>query len=150
MSFFFHRRRVPAYLSIIIALGLSTLPADIVGVIMEAIFGPAKDQAAGLIPIDKAIHVGVYTCVGFTFAAAVSNNKWNDTPLKYALIAIVLSSLFGVFDECYQFVSDRGRQFDLLDIVADIIGVFIGVYCYHWKGSGLKNWVSSYFATNSI
>ncbi|MGL1903710.1 MAG: VanZ family protein [Fibrobacterales bacterium] len=149
MIFFIHRRRIPAYLAMIIAIGLSTLPPDFVEMIMHMVFGPAKSQSSGLIPIDKVIHMSLYTLVGFSFAAAISSSKWARNKVRYALYAAILASVFGVCDEGYQLLSDRGRQFDLFDIVADILGSFIGVVLFYWKGSGLKNRISEYLASES-
>lgn len=133
-----------------IALGLSTLPPDVVEMVMQSIFGPGKEQASGFIPIDKVIHMSLYTLVGFSFAAAISSHKWSRSKVRYALYAVIFASIFGVSDECYQLLSNMGRQFDLFDILADVLGAIGGVSIFYWKGNSLKNRLSTYFATESM
>ena len=70
------------------------------------------------------IHIAAYAGLGALTARAtakgVRNLSW-----RAVLLAIVIATLYGVSDEYHQrFVP--GRSFDVLDMVADMIGSVIG------------------------
>jgi len=45
------------------------------------------------------------------------------------ILSVLLSSLYGIGDEIHQYFVPY-RSADLMDVLADILGSFIGVYIY--------------------
>ena len=81
-----------------------------------------------LIPhFDKVAHFGAYSLLGLLLAHAV-----RATGLPFAL-AVALGWLYGASDEFHQsFVP--GRSVELLDWVADALGVLAGIYLFKlWR-----------------
>jgi VanZ family protein len=70
------------------------------------------------------IHVAAYAGLGALTARATAKGI-RSVSRRAVLLAIVISTLYGVSDEYHQrFVP--GRSFDVLDMVADLIGSVIG------------------------
>jgi len=72
---------------------------------------------------DKVLHIVAYgilsVWVGYILRAE-SNEKW-------WILALVLAVFFGTLMEILQFSLFTGRYFEILDIIANIIGSLIGV-----------------------
>lgn len=69
------------------------------------------------LPVDKLAHAGLYAVLGALFYLA------GLSPLA----AVMITGLYGVTDELHQaFVP--GRQPELLDLLADIVGAAAGVW----------------------
>jgi VanZ family protein len=74
---------------------------------------------------DKGVHVVEYGVLGFLFAHACLRTFPRHPRVRVALFSMLAGLLWGVLDEIHQaFVPDRTA--DLLDIVADSIGVTLG------------------------
>lgn len=73
------------------------------------------DQVGIPSPWDKFVHAGVYGLLGWLLARATGKAAWGWA----------LAVLYGVSDEFHQhFVP--GRQADVLDLLADAVGAFLG------------------------
>ena len=59
-----------------------------------------------------------------------SRNEIPDKNSAYFLIAV--SSFYGVLMEIMQYAFYPGRYFEVLDIIANIIGSFTGLYLYNY------------------
>lgn len=71
---------------------------------------------------DKTLHVIEYSILGFLTLGCFKNRNL----LPILIFAILISSLYGISDEIHQhFVP--GREFSILDIVANSIGSLFGV-----------------------
>lgn len=98
---------------------------------------------------DKASHIVEYFVLGALMMRAFCNSFHKVSLAKFAILAIIISLCYGVFDElCQRMVP--GRTFDLLDLAADCAGACAGIFLYLYdiriKGGRLAadNAVSGY------
>jgi VanZ family protein len=70
------------------------------------------------------VHIAAYAGLG-ALSARAAGKGLRDVSWRAVLAAVVISSLYGVSDEYHQLFVP-GRSFDILDIVADIIGSIVG------------------------
>jgi VanZ family protein len=70
------------------------------------------------------VHVAAYAGLG-ALSARATGKGLRDVSWRAVLAAVVISSLYGVSDEYHQLFVP-GRSFDILDMVADIIGSIVG------------------------
>ena len=77
---------------------------------------------------DKILHVGGYALLGALFLRAFRTRKY-ENHLKLMILAILLSSLYGVSDEFHQYFVPY-RQAELLDVLSDVLGSVLGVLSY--------------------
>ena len=75
---------------------------------------------------DKGVHALEYGALGFLLAhACLRTWRWRLGPLRIGAFAVLFGVLWGVLDEIHQaFVP--GRSADVLDVVADAVGVTVG------------------------
>lgn len=85
-----------------------------------------KFQIETIFEIDKIIHIGMYfglslvLSYGFYYSQKIVSKK------RLLLITFIISSLVGVLMEILQSTITSSRSFDYFDIIANIIGAFIG------------------------
>jgi VanZ family protein len=77
---------------------------------------------------DKIAHIILYAILSLLLLYAFSKNFGLDS--KVFIYAIIISGLFGIFIEMIQSVMNFGRSFELLDILANITGAFVGASIY--------------------
>ncbi len=78
---------------------------------------------------DKLIHFAEYTIFGLLLARSYLNAKTNLFKHHFIVLAFLTGSICGFFDEYYQtFVPLRG--FETLDLLADTLGILLGVMIY--------------------
>ena len=111
---------IPALIWSLIILGLSTMP----GINLPETFWD-------ILSWDKLAHAVVYAlqCAlilwgGHRAQAAATLNQ----PL--AIIALLISGVYGILMEVIQYSFFPNRFFEVQDIIANIIGSFIGLYVY--------------------
>ncbi|MBN8614401.1 MAG: VanZ family protein [Deltaproteobacteria bacterium] len=74
---------------------------------------------------DKGVHAVEYGVLGFLLAHACLRTFRDRAAIRVALFAVLAGVLWGVLDEIHQaFVP--GRSADLLDLVADSVGIVVG------------------------
>ncbi len=78
---------------------------------------------------DKLAHAFVYGV--FAFLIMNGDLKRNIFTKKSIYIALIISILYGILMEFVQWGFFPGRYFEVLDILANIIGSFIGVYIFN-------------------
>jgi VanZ family protein len=89
----------------------------------------AASSTADLDPLpgtfsDKPAHLGVYAVLGGLLARAFAGG-WRNVTWPQVVLAVVLSTAYGVSDEFHQsFVP--GRTPDAMDVVADAAGAALG------------------------
>ncbi|WP_116108668.1 VanZ family protein [Lewinella sp. IMCC34191] len=71
---------------------------------------------------DKIAHFGAYAF----FAVLLSFAIGKASPGKRTATAVLAAALFGALMEVLQGVSGLGREFDLVDMVANLIGAILG------------------------
>lgn len=85
--------------------------------------------------IDKAAHVLEYLLFGFLLARAFSQ-QWPAVKLWQAIT--ICSLLYGISDEYHQsFVP--GREAGVIDVIADTIGGFSGVWIHLFRQKRIKS-----------
>lgn len=80
---------------------------------------------------DKFAHIGVYGLL--TFLAAATRQEQFSSPVSRSSIGVrvwIVIVLYGVLIECVQGAWIPGRHFDVLDIMANIIGSILGLFAY--------------------
>ena len=73
-----------------------------------------------VIPIDKVGHLFFYLIFSFLTLGAI--NKKN--------LVFSLCCAFGLLMECLQYFFFPGRHFELLDVLSNVIGVYLGILLY--------------------
>ncbi|MBU4202303.1 MAG: VanZ family protein [Candidatus Altiarchaeota archaeon] len=69
-------------------------------------------------------HMIEYSILGFLLLGSLSSKKMSDKEL--VILAISISILYGISDEIHQFFVP-GRYCDVIDVLANSVGSFIGV-----------------------
>jgi VanZ family protein len=83
------------------------------------------DQLPGVF-WDKLEHLLAYTVLGVLFLIPLAEGRLSQVTITTAAIAVMLSTLYGGFDEVHQaFTPDRTS--DVRDLLADCLGAALGV-----------------------
>jgi VanZ family protein len=83
----------------------------------------------GILSWDKLLHFGAYFGYGILMQIAVIPNATKKNKKYQIFIVILLSALFAVSDEIHQsFVP--GRDADLFDVLADLLGALTSLLLY--------------------
>lgn len=75
---------------------------------------------------DKGVHFLVYSGLGVLFLLPLAAARLSQVTTKLAGVAVLLSTLHGVFDEVHQAFTPE-RSPDIRDVVADALGAAAGV-----------------------
>lgn len=94
-------------------LGLAVFVAAVMFTLYAAL--APGDDTAGLIPWDKAKHFIVFYGLTFLAAIALPRSRW------WKIAAVLLA--FGIGIEVLQSLPIVGRDADIIDVVADILGI---------------------------
>ncbi len=91
--------------------------------------GAVNDSGLLDIPhLDKLSHVVMYTIFVFLWSKLLS---YKTSRVKGARTAFYVSIALGLLMEICQYEMDMGRHFDILDIIANIIGSIIGLTAFY-------------------
>lgn len=83
----------------------------------------------GFIPFaDKLGHMGIYCAWGLLICWAATRSARNSSRLAIGVAVVLAGSAYGLLSEIYQ--ARIGRDFEILDIVADTFGAFLGQFLY--------------------
>lgn len=130
------RNRVRAFLNIYSRVGLVASFFATIAIILLSLLPSSQVPQTDWIPFgDKGAHMLAYTCLGICFFSAFSgasfsmhkgerdilDSNWSSLP---TLFTIVVGLPIGIIIEFIQ--SHVGRDFELLDIVADGLGLLVG------------------------
>ena len=75
---------------------------------------------------DVGAHAIVYGVLAVLILRGLANARWRDVTFALGWVAVVLSGLYGASDEFHQsFVENRVA--DVNDLIADILGAFVGI-----------------------
>jgi VanZ family protein len=106
------------------------LPAILWGVVILILTSLPKltPPPLGFKAQDKVYHMLVYAVLGFLWLRALAKDRADfSRPVLWR--CMLFASLFGILDELHQLFIP-GRQADVLDAVADISGVLLGILMY--------------------
>ena len=82
--------------------------------------------------VQNALHVPAYAALAWAWCWALG--AWLRAPLAGVIVAGVIASAYGVFDEWHQsFVP--GRYASLTDVTLDVAGAVLGIWLAAWIGS---------------
>lgn len=104
-------------------------------IMMVLLFAPSTEFPStkwfGDIQFDKLVHAGVFGLLGLLFMIPVGVSKMEKSDKLQYFIRIALAiSLWGLASEFIQKYWATGRNFDLIDWLADSIGGFVAlIYC---------------------
>ncbi len=104
---------------------------------MGLIFGLSSIENWDAIPQelrarDKAFHTIEYALLGYLWFRLLVTTRVQ--PVSAALIAGLLGTVYGLSDEIHQFFVP-GRYCDRLDVLADMLGSFLGGGLAWWRGT---------------
>ena len=119
-SSFFHRFKFTVTISMTILI-LSLLPGSSI----------PKISWSDLISIDKWAHFVMYGTMAFVWSYEWIPTAEKDDRSKYFRI-LVITALYGILLESLQLILNSDRYFEVLDIIANIIGSMAGLLAYHW------------------
>lgn len=106
------------------------LPALLWGsvIIWGSLASPLQLPASSLLSFDKVIHVGIYFVFSvLLFYGIIKQGASLNKRQHISLITILIASLLGLSMEVLQYTGNAGRSFEMLDILANIIGSLLGV-----------------------
>lgn len=83
--------------------------------------------------VDKAGHLFFYMVLAYFIMMAIGRYYSGMRARKVILIGIVSASLYGLLMESLQSFISPSRYFELLDLIANIIGSFIAILIYKFK-----------------
>ena len=92
---------------------------------------PSPEEVPQLPYIDKVLHFAAYALLSALFLRAFKTLPIKDNIRLITILAITLSSLYGISDEIHQYYVPY-RDADIMDALADIIGSIFGVYIYNF------------------
>ena len=75
---------------------------------------------------DKLAHLLEYAVLGVLFLVPLADGRLSQVTIKAAATAVMLSTLYGVFDEVHQAFTPE-RTPDVRDLLADALGAALGV-----------------------
>ena len=80
---------------------------------------------------DKLVHIFVYMVLTILMIWAW-HKKNRKILISYTTLFAILasSSVYGIFMEILQFTTTTGRNFEIPDIIANIVGCLFGVFLY--------------------
>ena len=78
---------------------------------------------------DKLAHGGMYAVMAFLLMHGIWKST-GGTARRNVILAGVLTVLLGVILEWIQHTMRQGRHFEVMDIIANISGTFIGCAAY--------------------
>lgn len=111
-----------AYLALI--FGISSIPQS---TLSQAVFKIS----------DKMAHLAEYTGFGLLLTVAFRGSLRRAPRWVLMVVVVVVGASVGALDETYQ-LTVPGRERELLDWVADVVGVFIGT----GLAMGLRSWLA--------
>ncbi len=96
-------------------------------IILFAATSIPSDHVPSLGVSDKFKHFGAYAVLAsLVYAALFIQNRYKIFKQKPALFTIIITALYGALDEIHQsFIP--GRSCELMDWVADVIGILLAV-----------------------
>lgn len=107
---------MPVYIYMVLIFYFSSQSSIVVG---------GKIISGGYI-VPYLVHLLEYSILSLLILRAAENSKFNTNPILWT---VTVSSLYGISDEVHQYFVP-GRTFGLVDILFDLIGIFMGIIFY--------------------
>lgn len=81
---------------------------------------------------DKVGHAVIYAILVILVLIGISKNRKEMPNNVNFMLTVFFCSFYGVLMEIMQFTFFPGRYFEVLDIIANIIGSFIGLFAFKY------------------
>ncbi len=81
---------------------------------------------------DKIVHLIIFGTLSFLIMLGFRETIYKKGKIKYALISLFITALYGVITELLQYYVFIGRSGNVYDALADIFGAILGVIFYGW------------------
>lgn len=107
-------------------------------VVIFALSSRALPPAVSQVP-DWTTHGAGYAILSVLICRALAGGLRRPVPARAALIAVVVSTLYGVTDEAHQWFVP-GRDADPWDLVKDLGGASLGALAGAWPRSSGERW----------
>jgi VanZ family protein len=78
---------------------------------------------------DKVLHILEYTLWGFLFALLIGRKGLSGHKV---FLGMALGAILGFSDELWQFFLQRGRNAELGDWLADVVGATLGIITFYF------------------
>ena len=92
---------------------------------------PKADDWMSAVYFDKWVHIGLFSILAFLFMLPLGKSEINQQNKFILIFKIAISvSIWGLTTEFIQKFFIPGRSFDLLDWVADSVGVLLGLLAF--------------------
>lgn len=90
---------------------------------------PSPEEIPSFFGVDKCLHFTAYAVLGVLFLRALKRSRAQDRQKLVFVLAIIFTGMYGATDELHQhFVPTRSAEW--WDLVADLMGGFVGAYAY--------------------
>lgn len=113
--------------------GLYLAPAIIWGglIIWGSLTSTSQFPDVNIVSFDKVIHVAIYFVFSVLLFYGIIKQAASNKKKQFILVlTLLIASLLGVSLEVLQYLGTAGRSFEMLDILANIIGSFLGVAAF--------------------
>ena len=84
-----------------------------------------------MVSLDKWAHFFMYGLLAFIWRVEWKGGEQNWGWNKYSLI-LFSTALYGILLESFQLIMNSERYFEVLDIIANIIGAIAGLLAHYW------------------
>ena len=81
---------------------------------------------------DKLLHFGAFTLCALTWVIAMAKRRWVGTNIRLFWLLIGSSAIFGMVLEGCQGAWMPGRMFDLVDVIADVVGALSSMLVFRF------------------
>lgn len=88
---------------------------------------PSVPNWFSLFSPDKVAHFGAYGLFALLLSVSFSKSRIK----RVVLYAVSVAAVYGVVMEILQGISGTGRHFDLVDMVANLLGAILGGFVYY-------------------
>jgi VanZ family protein len=116
----FNNRHTPALLWGLAILIITGLPGNYV---------PKVHNFLELLSTDKLIHLGMFAPFSYLLAKGIFSNTGNLR--KCLFVSGLIGTVYAIFTELMQYCIIPGRNGNIYDAIADIVGVSIGIYAFY-------------------
>ena len=117
MSFKFY---TPALIWAMIILLIIAIPGDYI---------PKAHGVWELISPDKILHLGMFAPLSFFIAWGIFKDQ--NTRVATFIISLAFGIIYAITTELLQYYIINGRNGNIYDAIADVIGVIIGLLLFH-------------------
>ncbi len=101
-------------------------------IIVLSLLSPTRMPSVDIWSFDKLAHIGVYFIFSLLllYGMHAGSASYDKKKQYFSVLTLLIASVLGISMEVLQYVGQAGRTFEMLDILANIIGNFAGIAVY--------------------